>query len=79
MWLLPVFWAFSLYGMLAAPSLPFLLAAFATTYLYIEAYGAVLHVVLDNPNFLHLPSESFFHLHFFSKLCALPLARTYSD
>jgi hypothetical protein len=60
MWLLPIFWAFAAYGMLAAPALPLLLAAYVFTYLYIEFYGAVLHVVLDNPNFLHLPSKSSF-------------------
>lgn len=52
MWLLPVFWSFCAYGAATAPSLPFLLGAFLLTYLYIELYGAVLHVNLDNPNFL---------------------------
>lgn len=52
MWLLPLTWGFCAHGMLTAPSLPFLLGAFVTTYLYIELYGAVLHINLDNPNFL---------------------------
>jgi hypothetical protein len=55
MWLLPVFWGFSAFGIIAAPSFPFLLGALVLTYLYIELYGAVLHVNLDNPHFLTLP------------------------
>lgn len=55
MWLLPLFWGFSAFGIAAAPSWPFLLGALVLTYLYIELYGAVLHVNLDNPNFLTLP------------------------
>ena len=54
-WLMYAYWAYTAYGLLTAPSLPFLLGAFAVTYLYIELYGAVLHVNLDNPNFLTLP------------------------
>ncbi len=30
----------------------------AAAFIYIDAFGAVLHIVLDNPNFLHLPGAS---------------------
>lgn len=48
-------WAFIAIGLLTAPNLAFLLGAMVFTNLYVEFYGAVLHVVLDNPNFLTLP------------------------
>lgn len=53
--LLYLYWGLTAYGLLTAPSLAFALGAFLVSYLYIEAYGAVLHVNLDNPAFLHLP------------------------
>lgn len=53
--LMYIYWAYTVYGILTGPSLAFALGAFVLTYLYIDLYGAVLHIVLDNPNFLKLP------------------------
>ncbi len=53
--LLYLYWAYTAYGIVTAPSLAFAIGAFILTYIYIDLYGAVLHIVLDNPNFLKLP------------------------
>ena len=53
--LLYLYWAYTAYGIFTAPSLAFAIGAFVLTYAYIDLYGAVLHIVLDNPNFLKLP------------------------
>jgi len=55
MLLLYSYWVLTAWGLLRAPSLGFVVGAFLVTYLYIELYGAVLHVNLDNPSFLSLP------------------------
>ncbi|EKU21687.1 kua-ubiquitin conjugating enzyme hybrid localization domain-containing protein [Nannochloropsis gaditana CCMP526] len=53
--LLYAYWALTGAGLLRCPSLAFGMSAFIITYLYIELYGAILHVNLDNPSFLFLP------------------------
>ena len=53
--LLYAYWAFTVYGILTGPSLAFTLFAYIITYFYIELYGSVLHVVLDEPLNLTLP------------------------
>lgn len=53
--LLYFYWSIVLVGLLRGPSIPFILGALVLTYMYMELYGAVLHIVLDNPTFLNLP------------------------
>jgi hypothetical protein len=40
--LMYLYWAYIVYGMCTAPSLPFFVGAFVATYLYIDLYGAIL-------------------------------------
>ncbi|TFJ83869.1 hypothetical protein NSK_004966 [Nannochloropsis salina CCMP1776] len=53
--LLYFYWATILVGLLRTPSLLFLAGALASTYVYMELYSAVLHIVLDNPAFIKVP------------------------
>jgi palmitoyl-[glycerolipid] 3-(E)-desaturase len=48
-------WGVSLYFATRAPSLPFFLIGVVLSAMYIDFYGAVLHIVLDHPPFIALP------------------------
>jgi hypothetical protein len=53
--LLYFYWVVIAIGLLRGPSIPFVLGAFLSAYVYMELYSAVLHIVLDNPAFLRIP------------------------
>ena len=57
MFLLYFYWALTAWGIItgAYNDFAFTLLSFVVNYIYIEFYGAVLHVVLDNPLNLKLP------------------------
>jgi hypothetical protein len=76
--LLYTVWGFIAAGLVLSPSLAFTLGSLVFANLYVEFYGAVLHVVLDNPNFLNLPLLGEACLEFQVRLpCHRPLPPTH--
>ena len=53
--IIAVYIAIALRGLLMAPSVIFCLTAMVLMVVLVEFYGGVLHIVLDNPDYINLP------------------------
>merc|ERR1712000_117707 len=71
----------SIVAILQAPSFLFMLAAFAIMYVWIDVYSGILHVNLDNPNFLSNPviSESVLEFHWHHRFPQDIATRCFAD